>query len=308
MALREVLDIYDLMDDIHTNGHSIKEYLQQLNDSILVEVTRVKEVKGSTDFLKIVIPGKEGKTSGGGYPTLGIIGQLGGIGARPERLGFVSDGDGALVAVAVAAKLAKMQLRGDELLGDVIITTHICPTAPTRPHEPVAFMDSPVSMATNVSYTVEAEMDAILSIDTTKGNRVVNHNGFAISPTVKEGYILHVSDDLLQIMETSTGKLPVTFPLATQDITPYGNDLYHLNSILQPSTATKAPTVGVAITTEAAVPGCGTGASHEVDMAETVRFVLEVAKNYTAKKCNFYDEEEFARLVNLYGHMNHLRK
>ncbi|WP_254171499.1 DUF1177 family protein, partial [Clostridioides difficile] len=38
-------------------------------------------------------------------PTLGILGRLGGIGARPEVIGFVSDGDGALVAIAVAAKL-----------------------------------------------------------------------------------------------------------------------------------------------------------------------------------------------------------
>ncbi|TQW81362.1 DUF1177 family protein, partial [Clostridioides difficile] len=34
-----------------------------------------------------------------------MLGRLGGIGARPEVIGFVSDGDGALVAIAVAAKL-----------------------------------------------------------------------------------------------------------------------------------------------------------------------------------------------------------
>jgi len=32
-----------------------------------------------------------------------------------------------------------------------------------------------------------------------------------------------------------------TFPITTQDITPYGNGVYHLNSILQPSIATTAP-------------------------------------------------------------------
>ena len=47
---------------------------------------------------------------------------------------------------------------------------------------------------------------------------------------------------------------------------PYGNDLYHLNSILQPATATSAPVVGIAITTEVPVPGCATGASHFIDM------------------------------------------
>ena len=99
------------------------------------------------------------------------------------------------------------------------------------------------------------EMDAILTVDTTKGNRVINTMGFAISPTVKEGYILKTSDDLLDLMEMTTGRLPHVFPLATQDITPYGNDLYHLNSVLQPAVATNAPVVGVAITTEVPVPG-----------------------------------------------------
>ncbi|MGO0916215.1 DUF1177 family protein, partial [Clostridioides difficile] len=42
------------------------------------------------------IPGKNGKLKGGDAPTLGILGRLGGIGARPEVIGFVSDGDGAL--------------------------------------------------------------------------------------------------------------------------------------------------------------------------------------------------------------------
>lgn len=58
---------------------------------------------------------------------MGILGRLGGLGARPERIGFVSDGDGALIALAVAAKLLDMQKKGDYLDGDVVISTHICP-------------------------------------------------------------------------------------------------------------------------------------------------------------------------------------
>ena len=111
-------------------------------------------------------------------------------------------------------------------------------------------------------------MDAIISIDTTKGNRVINVNGFAISPTIKEGYILEVSNDIMDVMTRVTGKNPAIFPVAQQDITPYGNDLHHLNSILQPATATKAPVVGIAITTETTVPGCATGASHMEDFSK----------------------------------------
>lgn len=72
---------------------------------------------------------------------------------------------------------------------------------------------------------------------------MINTRGFAISPTVKEGYILKTSEDLLEQMQITTGRLPYVFPLATQDITPYGNNVHHLNSILQPATATNAPVV-----------------------------------------------------------------
>ena len=68
-------------------------------------------------------------------------------------------------------------------------------------------MGSPIDMETNNEKEVDPRMDAILSIDTTKGNKVININGFAISPTIKSGYILEVSDSLLDVMTRVTGKL-----------------------------------------------------------------------------------------------------
>jgi hypothetical protein len=91
--------------------------------------------------------------------------------------------------------------------------------------------------------------------------------------------------------------------LSQQDITPYGNGLYHLNSILQPAVAAKAPVVGVAITTEVPVAGCATGATHLTDIEMTARFAIEVAKDFGEKKCKFYDEEEVALMLKLYGDM-----
>ncbi len=222
-----------------------------------------------------MIPGSRGRQNGGDSPTLGVIGRLGGIGARPEMIGMVSDADGAVTALSIALKLADMREQGDVLPGDVIITTHICPHAPTSPHEPVPFMGSPVEMKDLNEHEVDLRMEAILSIDTTKGNRIINQKGFAISPTVKKGYILKVSEDLLRMMEITTGKRPSVFAITTQDITPYGNGLFHLNSIMQPCVATQAPVVGVAITAETVVPGCATGASQEVDIEEAVRFSIE---------------------------------
>jgi hypothetical protein len=302
--LKEVLDLFELLDKPSVNGNEIKELFKKYG----IEDTDVKTItseKGSTDCIKITVKGKNGKSSGGTAPTLGIIGRLGGIGARPEMIGFVSDGDGALAALSAGLKIAKMNSYGDVLEGDVIITTHICPDAPTVPHEPVPFMGGPIDMDTMNNTEVLPEMDAIISIDTTKGNKIINTRGFSISPTIKEGYILKVSDDLVNIMMKTTGKLAHVYPLSQQDITPYGNGLYHLNSILQPATATNAPVVGIAISAEIPIAGCATGASHEIDIEQAARFAVEVAKDFGQNKCKFYSQKEFDLLLKLYGKMNH---
>ncbi|WP_422447354.1 DUF1177 domain-containing protein [Thermoanaerobacterium sp. DL9XJH110] len=304
--LKQVMEILDILDDARVNGEKVKEFLLRRG----LENIHVEEVSGEagkTDFIKIFVKGKKGKASGGDAPTLGVIGRLGGIGARPEMIGYVSDGDGAAAALSVALKLADMNSKGDFLDGDVIISTHICPDAPTQPHDPVPFMGSPVDMQMMNKMEVDPEMDAILSIDTTKGNRILNQRGIAITPTVKDGYILKVSDSLLDLMQIVTGKLPVVLPIVTQDITPYGNGLHHINSLVQPCTATSSPVVGVAITAETAVPGCATGASHEVDIELAARFALEVAKAFGRKACEFFDEKEFELITRLYGSMEHLK-
>lgn len=315
MSLKAALDAIDLLDDPKASGQAVVDAVlrcaghacNEVNSGIRASTRTIHGEKGHTDFVKVIIPGARGKTRGGRAPTLGIIGRLGGVGARPEAIGMVSDADGAVTAVAAALKLARMAAKGDVLAGDVVIATQVCPNSPTIPHDPVPFMGAPVDMATMNRHEVDPAMDAVLSVDTTKGNRVVNRRGFALSPTVKEGYILRVSEDLLSIMSIATGRAPVTFPVTTQDITPYGNGLFHLNSILQPATATDAPVVGVAITAESVVPGCASGASHPSDIEEATRFVIEVAKAFGAGKCSFYDETEFAVLVGLYGSMKHLQ-
>jgi hypothetical protein len=301
-------EAYELLDSPRVNGETVRQAL--LDCGVPEEAVSVKTVngpKGHTDFVKVWFPGGGGKRKGGSAPTLGIVGRLGGIGARPERIGIVSDADGAVSAIAAAMKLGVMAKQGDILKGDVFVSTHICPDAPTRPHDPVPFMDSPINMAIANAEEMSDELDAVLSIDTTRGNRIINHRGFAVSPTVKEGYILRVSEDLLSIMSSVTGKPPVVFPITIQDITPYGNDLYHLNSVLQPCTATKAPVVGVALTAETAVPGCATGSSQIVDIEAVVRFVLEAAKDFGEGKAAFYDPREFQRIQSLYGSLSHFQ-
>jgi hypothetical protein len=304
--LKQVIEVYELLDSAFVDGFKVAEIFKSRGLKN-IDVKTVKGETGATDFIKVIINGSTGKSENGDAPTIGIIGRLGGIGARPIQIGMVSDAEGAITASACALKLADMRNNGDVLKGDVIITTHICPSAAPVPHEPVPFMGSPVDMAEMNTYEVDPAMDAILSVDTTRGNRIINFKGFAITPTVKEGYILKVSDDLLDLMEWTTGRPPRVCPITMQDITPYGNGLFHLNSIMQPSTATNSPVVGIAITAETIVPGCATGANHEIDVENAARFCIEVAKAFTEGKCKFYDEKEFNRIIKLYGNMNKLQ-
>jgi len=308
MVLKQVLQISDLLENPEVEAEALRRvFLRCGLERGDFQAQRVKGKKGETQFIKVRIPGTKVSRGGRPAPVLGIIGRLGGIGARPHKIGLVSDADGAIVALAAGLKIAELKDRGDGLFGDVIVTTHLSPRSPIIPHEPVPFMDAPVSMVQMNRHEVDARMSAILSVDTTKGNRFINERGFAISPTVKDGYILKVSADLLDIMQNVTGRRPVVFPVTTQDITPYGNGVDHLNSIMQPATATHAPVVGVALTAETAVPGCASGSNQPWDIELAARFCVEVAKAYGRGECAFYDEPEFLRLLKLYGSLERFK-
>jgi hypothetical protein len=300
MALKQALEIFELLSGARVTGAQVADLLRARGVEDL-QVERVQGMKGATDFVSGAIAG-----SAGGQ-VLGIIGRLGGIGARPQAIGLVSDADGAIVTLAAALKLADMAAAGDRLPGTVRFATHICPNAPTIPHEPVPFMNSPVDMDTMNRMEVHPDMTAILSVDTTRGNRLVNRRGMAITPTVKQGYVLRVAEPLLDLMGWVTGELPAVLPITTQDITPYGNGLHHVNSILQPCTATSAPVVGVALTAQSTVPGPATGVSSIFDIEQATRFCIEVAKLYGAGRCPFYAPEEWVNLQTRYGSLEHLQ-
>ena len=117
MLMKQIIEAYDILDDGNVTGKKVEEYLRTIKPDADIEVYELKGSKGSTDMLKVRIPGSKGKTNGGNAPTIGLLGRLGGHGARPERIGFVSDGDGALAAVALAAKILDMQNKGDNAGG-----------------------------------------------------------------------------------------------------------------------------------------------------------------------------------------------
>ena len=295
IMLKDVLTVYELLDNPHVTGHHVASLFSHADIETVSEPGSASR-PGSTDFIKICY--------GSGSPVLGIIGQLGGIGAEGKS-GLVSDAEGALTVLACALHCETHTI---DFEGSVIFSTHICPHAPIIAHDLVDFMGGPLCNSTMMDHFVDERMEAILSVDTTRGNRVINHKGFAISPTVKEGYILRVSEDLLDIQQRVTGMLPVVFPITTQDITPYSNNLYHLNAIMQPSIKTPAPVVGVAITSQVIIPGCATGTNQLLDVEAAARFCCEVIKEYGKGRCKFYDSKEFSTLVGSYGSMTHLQE
>lgn len=299
--MKQVIDAIELLSSAHITGEAVAQVLRAAGDCE-VEVTPLARDGAATEFLSIVIPGADPAA-----PQLGIVGRLGGIGARPAVTGLVSDSDGAVVAIASALKIMAMARQGDVLPGTVRIRTHICPRAGTRPHHPVPMMRSPFPMREMMSHEVDPRMDAILSVDTTRGNRLVNRRGVALTPVAKQGYLLRIPETMLDVMGWVSGELPSTLPLTTQDITPYENGLWHVNSLMQPAIVTDAPVVGVALTAQTTVPGCATGVTNAVDADVAMRFCIEIAKLFGQGAMTFFDAAEWAALQGRYGSMAHLQ-
>ena len=118
MLLREIIDVYGLLDRADASGAMVLEYMRGIRPDCRAAVSRLQGAAGGTDMIKITVPGRCGRANGGNAPTIGLLGRLGGLGARPERLGFVSDGDGALVVLACAAKLLGVADEGGLWLSD----------------------------------------------------------------------------------------------------------------------------------------------------------------------------------------------
>nr|WP_315594505.1 DUF1177 domain-containing protein [uncultured Cupriavidus sp.] len=310
MSLKQTITAYELIDSARANGAAVEALFAPYREQgVTVTVTTVshelpEDTSKTSDFVKILIPGSHGRHAGGQARTLGVIGRNGAAGARPHRIGMVSDADGPVAAIAVALKLAEMKANGDDLGGDVVVTTHISTDVSMSKNDGIAFMGMPVSSETMNEYEVTPEMDAILSIDASKGNSIIKQRGFAITPTAMQGYVLRVAPDLVSVMQSTTGRPAVTLPISIQDITPYDNGLYHFNSIMQPHIATSAPVVGVAITAQSVVGGSDSSASHEIDLAEAARFCIEVAKRFTTTDvygpCEFFDATEWQRIQGMY--------
>ena len=306
MTFKSAMKIYDLLDSAYADGEAVvKLFLAEGADEASFE--RLQGEEGFTDIVRIFLKGKNGKASGGTAPTLNLAGSLVGIGARPATVGLVGDGDGAVVTLAAGLKFLDMAKKGDGLEGDVVILLNITASCPTHPAEPIADMYCCVNFWQMKDKFVDKTADAILDVNVTRSSEIINHRGFAITPTVKEGWLLRISDDALFLMKQVTGEMPAVLPLTMQDLTPTRNGVRHINDIGALPEGTTPPCMGVALTSALSINECGSGLTNLAEIEPAIRFCVEVAKAFGRGKFHFYDEEEFAKLVKLYGPMNHLQ-
>ncbi len=188
-ALQTPYRMYELLDSPQASGAIVADYLKAIDPECTVKPTRWKAPRALPTWC-VRIPGAHGKSSGGDAPTIGLLGRLGGLGARPERIGFVSDG-GALTR-RLRRKAARHAQEGRHSAWRRV-REHACVpacahhAAQARAVHGLAHQPRP-SMPKG-----HARLDAILVVDTTKGNRIANNRGFAISPTVKQGVVMRVS-------------------------------------------------------------------------------------------------------------------
>lgn len=304
MLTREIIDSWALIDRPDAGGNIISAFFktETTNPRLRPEVHRISSGTHSTDVLRWTLPGRAGRSSGGAAPTLAIIGRLGGTGVRPHREGTVSDCDGAVIAVATALKLVRAIEYGEPTWGDVIVVTQMCPSAPIRNYPVSGQMDSPVPVDVLLSqFESPSEADALISVDTTRSHYLLNHTGLAITPTLINGVLMRVSDDLMNLLAQVTSDPPVALPITMQDITPISSGLFRINSIMQPGNYFQGPMVGLASVSRHPIRGATPGASRPENLEAGARFCVEAARRFGRELISFVDEEQYARFTSLYG-------
>src|SRR6516225_7180120 len=104
--LKQVLEIIEFLDKPEVAGADVA-CLFAAPGIPEVGIQPLRTEQGSTLFIKLLIPGAHGETSGESAPTLGIVGCLGGVRAKSDVIGLVSDADGCVAALAAGLKLVQ---------------------------------------------------------------------------------------------------------------------------------------------------------------------------------------------------------
>ncbi|AHC52038.1 hypothetical protein SUSAZ_08970 [Sulfolobus acidocaldarius SUSAZ] len=287
-TLMEVIDVLESKDPVDKVRERLKGKVDGYEEKQLGEVT----------YVKCLYRGR-------GKERVEVLGRLGAIQVRQEK-GLVSDADGAIVSLAILFELLNLREKGIELDVDVSFVTNISLDAKLIRHRPFNFMVPLIGLDEALREEVDGEANLILSIDSTKGNRIAKYDDFAITHVIKDGYILKVNDELVDIYNRVTGHEVYFVPLTTGDLTPMEYNVYHISTLVSPWLYSSSPLIGIATVSKQVVPGYVTGVQ-DVEMLEHAsRFCLEVLK-YVEKGGRVYEESELKELREKLGESSLMR-
>ncbi len=295
MAREQIIEIVDLLDQPDVDAEDVRAFFGSRGyDAVEIETTETES--GLVDFLSFEFHG----SNGGESPTTGIVGLSEMDLIECKQKGISSYECGVLATLSAALVLVDMGEDESNLYGNVLLKTEM-----VRPKLDAGKVW--LAVESRCERLVDPTMDFVLSLGTVRDSRTNNSAGVAFSPTIKDGWVLPVSEDLVSIKNEVASCPTAVLPVTTQDITPYANELYHLSCVTQPATVTDAPVVAIAFTSGTRVAGKDISpvSAEEIDTA--VRFVLEATKAYTSGCLKLFDPEEFDRLVRLYGTMSYLQ-
>ena len=72
MLYKELIELFDILDSASASGSEVVEYLKAINPRCQAETYPLAGPNGHTDMVRILIPGKNGKSKGGSAGTIGI--------------------------------------------------------------------------------------------------------------------------------------------------------------------------------------------------------------------------------------------
>lgn len=205
MLFKHLIELYELLDSPQASGAIVADYLKAIDPECTVETYPLEGPKGITDMVRVRIPGAHGKSSGrrrADHRSARPLGRFGST-SRTHRIRIRRRWRTHRARLRrKAARHAQERRRSTWRR----IREHACVPAcahhaaqtravhglcPRPPRPSMPKRSHPSSMP-------------FLVVDTTKGNRIANNRGFAISPTVKQGVVMRVSEDLLGIAEIAT--------------------------------------------------------------------------------------------------------
>lgn len=281
MILKTLMDVIEILE-----SKNPLSYLEEECKKYGIELQEKK--MGDVTFIKAKI--------GKGKRKAELLGRLGAIRVSSNN-GLVSDADGAIITITSMLEWAKNY---SEIEGEAIFSTSISLDAKLIPHKPFKFMVPLVGLDDALKLEVDKEAQFLISVDSTKGNRIAKYNDFAISHIIKDGYILKIPDEIIDIYEKVTEHEPYFVALTSGDLTPMEVNAYHISTLLSPWLYTEAPVLGLATVSKYPIPGYETGVQNIIMLERASRFSIEVLKYYFYGG-NVYSEEELNSLKNALG-------